>query len=112
MLFGLENVGATYQRCMLHFFADQVRCNLEVYVDDVVVKTKKSDDLITNLEETFANLQRFRIKLNPEKYIFGFPKGKLLGFMVSIEGSKLIKKNRGHPTHGPNPEPRGGTTTG
>jgi hypothetical protein len=71
---------------MLHFFADQVGGNLEVYVDDVVVKTKKSDDLITDLEETFASLRRFRIKLNPEKCIFGFPKGKLLRFMVSDHG--------------------------
>jgi hypothetical protein len=86
MSFGLKYAEATYQRCMLHFFADQVGCNLEVYVDDVVVKTKKSDDLITDLEEMFANLRRFRIKLKPKKCIFGFPKGKLLSFMVSDRG--------------------------
>jgi hypothetical protein len=47
------------------------------------VKTKKSDDLIANLEKTFANLSRFWIKLNPEKCVFRVPKGKFLGFMVT-----------------------------
>jgi hypothetical protein len=56
---------------MLHWFTDQVGCNLDVYVD---------------LEETFANLLRFQIKLNPKKCVFGVPKGKLLGFMVSDRG--------------------------
>ncbi|WVZ97765.1 hypothetical protein U9M48_043278 [Paspalum notatum var. saurae] len=80
MPFGLKNAGATYQRCMLLCFIDQV------YVDDIVVKTKESDGLIADLEETFANLRRFRIKLNPKKCVFGVPKGKLLGFMVSERG--------------------------
>jgi hypothetical protein len=52
----LKNVGATYQRCMLHYFLDQVGRNLEVYVDDFVVKSKVSNDLITDLEVMFANL--------------------------------------------------------
>jgi hypothetical protein len=56
---------------MLHWFTDQVGCNLDVYVD---------------LEETFANLLRFQIKLNPKKCVFGVPKRKLLGFMVSDRG--------------------------
>jgi hypothetical protein len=59
---------------------------MEVYVDDIIMKTKKSDNLINYLEETFANLRRFRIKLNPEKCVFGVPKGKLLGFMVLDRG--------------------------
>jgi hypothetical protein len=44
---------------MLHCFANQVGHNLEVYVDDIVVKTKKSNDLVTDMEETFASLRRF-----------------------------------------------------
>jgi hypothetical protein len=52
------------------------------------MKTNKYDDLITDLEETFANLRRFQIKLNPEKCVFKVPKGKLLGFMVSDRGIK------------------------
>lgn len=86
MPFGLKNVGAMYQRCMLQYFTDQVRRSVEVYVDDIVMKTNKYGDLITDLEETFANLRRFQIKLNPEKCVFKVPKGKLLGFMVSDRG--------------------------
>src|SRR4051812_7760300 len=56
------------------------------YVDDVVIKTKKSHTLIEDLPQTFANLRRFRMKLNPEKCTFGVPTGKLLGFLVSSRG--------------------------
>jgi hypothetical protein len=52
----MKNVGATCQRCMLHCFTDQVGRNVEVYVDDIVVKTKRFEDFITDLEETFAKL--------------------------------------------------------
>lgn len=75
MPFGLKNAGAT-----------QIGRNVEAYVDDVVVKTKQKDDLISNLEETFASIRAFRMKLNPEKCTFGVPSGKLLGFMVSHRG--------------------------
>src|SRR4051812_46802885 len=56
------------------------------YVDDVVIKTKQSHTLIEDLRQTFANLRRFRMKLNPEKCTFGVPAGKLLGFLVSSRG--------------------------
>nr|CAE02527.2 OSJNBb0003A12.14 [Oryza sativa Japonica Group] len=65
---------------------DQIGRNVEAYVDDVVVKTKQKDDLISDLEETFASIRAFRMKLNPEKCTFGVPSGKLLGFMVSHRG--------------------------
>ena len=54
-----------------------------VYVDDIVVKTAQARDLITNLATTFVNLRRFSVKLNLEKCVFGVPKGKLLGYIVS-----------------------------
>lgn len=57
-----------------------------MYVDDIVVKTRKSDNLITDLKETFTNLRRLWINLNLEKCVFGVPKGKLLGFMVFDRG--------------------------
>jgi hypothetical protein len=67
-----------------------------VYVDDFVIKMKKFDDFITDfitdLEETFANLQRFWIKLNLEKCVFRVPKVKLLGFMVSYRGIEAKKR--------------------
>ena len=58
-------------------------------MDDIVVKTKDKTTLLMDLEETFANLRKINLKLNPEKCVFGVPSGKLLGFFVSIEGSKL-----------------------
>jgi hypothetical protein len=86
MNFGVKNAGATYQRIIHRCFSSQIGRNVEAYVDDVVVKTKQKDDLIADLEETFASIRVFRMKLNPEKCIFGVPSGKLLGFMVSHRG--------------------------
>jgi hypothetical protein len=57
--------------------------NAEAYVDDIVVKTRESHTFIEDLEETFANLRRVNIKLNPAKCAFGVPSGKLLGFLMS-----------------------------
>ena len=86
MSFGLKNAGATYQRAIQLCFADQLHRNVEAYVDDVVVKTKTQDQFITDLEETFNNLRKFRWKLNPTKCVFGVPSGKLLRFIVSNRG--------------------------
>ena len=83
MMFGLRNVGATFQRCMQKCLLKQLGRNAHVYVDDVVVKTEKRGTLLEDLKETFENLCRFRIKLNPEKCVFGVPAGQLLGFLVS-----------------------------
>src|SRR5207237_3305464 len=86
MPFGLKNAGATYQRAMQRCLHDQLGHNVEAYVDDVVIKSRVKEDLISDLSETFTNLRRFRWKLNPEKCIFGVPSGKLLGFIVSYRG--------------------------
>jgi hypothetical protein len=86
MSFGLKNAGATYQRAIQMCFEDQLHRNVEAYVDDVVIKTRDSDDLFTDLEETFSSLRRFRWKLNPTKCFFGVPSGKLLGFIVRNQG--------------------------
>jgi hypothetical protein len=83
MPFELKNAGATYQRCMQSCFKGQTGRNLEVYVDDNVMKTRQSSSLIADLEETFINLMRFNIKLNLEKCIFGVPQGKLLGYIIT-----------------------------
>ena len=55
-------------------------------MDDIVVKTKDGATLVQGLEETFANLRKINLKLNPEKCVFGVPSGKLLGFFVSQRG--------------------------
>ena len=86
MSFGLKNAGATYQRAIQLCFSDQLHCNVEAYVDDVVVKTKTQDQFITDIEETFNSLRKFHWKLNPTKCVFGVPSGKLLRFIVSNRG--------------------------
>jgi hypothetical protein len=86
MSFGLKNAGATYQRAIQACFKRQLNKNVKAYVDDVVIKTRNSDTLITDLEETFASLREYRWKLNPNKCVFGVPSGKLLGFIISHRG--------------------------
>src|SRR5437762_1947983 len=89
MPFRLKNAGATYQRAMQRCLHDQLGRNVEAYVDDVVIKSRVREDLISDLSETFTNLRRFRWKLNPEKCVFGVPSGKLLGFIVSYRGIEV-----------------------
>ena len=66
------------QKCLL----TQISRNVEAYMDDIVVKSRKGSDLLTDLAEIFANLRRYDIKLNPSKCTFGVSGGKLLGFLV------------------------------
>jgi hypothetical protein len=86
MQFGLRNAGATYQRCMNHVFGEHIGRTVEAYVDDIVAKTKKASDLLSDLETTFKCLRAKGVKLNPEKCVFGVPRGMLLGFIVSERG--------------------------
>jgi len=81
--FGLRNAGATYQRCMLHVFGKHIGSTVEAYVVDIVVKSKKRGDLIQDLEIAFGCLRANKIKLNPEKCVFGVPRSILLGYIVS-----------------------------
>jgi hypothetical protein len=83
MPFGLKNAGATFQRLMRKALGAQMGRNAEAYVDDIVVKTHESHTFIEDLEETFINLRKVNIKLNPAKCTFGVPSGKLLGFLMS-----------------------------
>jgi hypothetical protein len=86
MPFGLRNAGATYQRCMNHVFGQHIGRTVEAYVDDIIVKTKRASDLLSDLETTFKCLRAKGVKLNPEKCVFGVPRGMLLGFIVSERG--------------------------
>jgi hypothetical protein len=86
MPFGLRNAGATYQWCMNHVFGEHIGRTVEAYVDDIVVKTRKASDLLFDLEVTFRCLKAKGVKLNPEKCVFGVPRGMLLGFIVSERG--------------------------
>src|SRR6266511_338948 len=76
----------TYQRAMQRCLHNQLGHNVETYVDDVVIKSRVKEDLISDLSEMFTNLTRFRWKLNLEKCVFGVPSGKLLGFIMSCHG--------------------------
>ncbi|KAK1608488.1 hypothetical protein QYE76_032161 [Lolium multiflorum] len=78
--------GATYQRMMQKCLAKQISKNIQVYIDDVVITTKKGSSLIDDLKETLDNLDKFCLKLNPAKYSFGVPAGELLGYLVSARG--------------------------
>ena len=86
MPFGLKNAGSTFARVVHHAFEPQMHRNVEAYMDDIVVKSKNKATLIQDLDETFANLRRINLKLNPKKCVFGVPSGKLLGFFVSQRG--------------------------
>jgi hypothetical protein len=83
MPFGLKNAGATYQRMMQNYLGSQIGRNIQVYIDDVVITTREEESLISNLAETFDNLSRYKLKLNPTKCSFGVSVGQLLGFLVS-----------------------------
>jgi hypothetical protein len=86
MPFGFRNAGAPYQRCMNHVFGEHIGRMVEAYVDDIVVKTRKASDLLSDLEVTFGCLRAKGVKLNPEKCVFRVPRGMLLGFIVSERG--------------------------
>jgi hypothetical protein len=86
MSFGLKNAGATYQRAIQACFKRQLNKNVEDYGDDMVIKTRNSDTIIDDLEDTFASLREYRMKLNPNKCVFSVPSGKLLGFIISHRG--------------------------
>jgi hypothetical protein len=86
MLFDLRNAGATYQRCKQHVFRDHIGPTVEAYVDDIVVKSKRVNNLVDDLDISFNCLKEKNIKLNHEKCVFGVPRGMLLGFIVSERG--------------------------
>src|SRR3954471_8599111 len=73
---------------MLACLREKIGRNLQVYVDDIVIKADKADTLLDDLRETFGSLNNYRIKLNPKKCLFGVPAGKILGYMVSARGIK------------------------
>ena len=86
MPFGLKNAGATYQRLVNHMFRPQIGQNIEVYVDDMLVKSLDEERHLDDLQETFNTLRRHQMKLNPNKCAFEVSSGKFLGFMVSQRG--------------------------
>ena len=89
MPFGLKNAGATYQRLMTKIFKPLVDRTAEVYIDDVMVKSKTREEHVLHLQEVFHFLRKYDMKLNPSKCAFGVSAGKFLGFMVSQRGIEV-----------------------
>ena len=83
MPFGLKNAGVTYQRLMNKMFASFIGRSMEVYVDDMLVKS------IKDLRDCFNILRQYKMKLNPTKCAFGVESGKFLGFMVNHRGIEV-----------------------
>ena len=77
---------------MLNCFGDLIGRTVEAYVDDIMVKSKRADQVIVDLEQTFTKLRANDIKLNPEKCVFGVPRGMLLGFIISERGIEATQK--------------------
>ncbi|XXG51512.1 hypothetical protein AAC387_Pa03g0060 [Persea americana] len=86
MPFGLKNTGATYQRLVTKMFQAQLGKTVEVYIDDMVVKSKRSQDHLTDLRQIFDILHQFQLKLNASKCAFGVGSGKFLGSLVTRRG--------------------------
>ncbi|XP_024164584.1 uncharacterized protein LOC112171668 [Rosa chinensis] len=89
MPFGLKNAGATYQRAMNLIFHDILGKVLEIYIDDVVVKSQKKEDHIADLRKVFERMRRHRLKMNPAKCVFGVQAGDFLGFIVHQRGIEV-----------------------
>jgi ribonuclease HI len=86
MPYGLKNALPTFVRAMSKTFGDLIRDKVEVYVDDIVVKTKRGSTLVEDLTLVFDKMRATRTKLNPDKCVFGVSAGKLLGFLVLHRG--------------------------
>ena len=88
MPFGLKNSSATYQRMVNMMFTEKIEQTMEVYVDDMLVKSKLTADHVRDLNLMFQVLHKYQMKLNPLKCAFGVASGKFLGFMVNQKGIK------------------------
>ena len=86
MPFGFKNARETYQRLVNHMFRPQIRRNVKVYVDDMLVKSLDKGKHLDDLQETFDTLRQYKMKLNLSKCAFEVSFGKFLRFMVSQKG--------------------------
>ena len=89
MPFGLKNAGATYQRMMTRMFRDKIGRTVEVYIDDMVVKSKQEGRHIEDLSGTFEVLWQHKLHLNAKKCVFGVGVGKFLGYLITNRGIEI-----------------------
>ena len=94
MPFGLKNAGATYQRAMNYIFHDLIGKLVEVYIDDVVVKSALPEDHLANLRKVLERTRKHGLKMNPKKCAFGVTAEQFLGFLVHERGIKVGDKSR------------------
>lgn len=86
MSFGLKITDATYQKLMDRIFKNHKERNLEVYIDDILIKSTTAKAIIIDIKEIFATLRRYDLKLNLEKCIFGIGSECFLGYMITERG--------------------------
>ena len=89
MSFSLKNAGSTYQRMMTRMFESQLGKSIEVYINDMVVKSKVVSEHVTDLGSIFETLRKHRLRLNASKCSFGVGSGKFLGYMVIHRGIEV-----------------------
>ena len=89
MPFGLKNAGTTYQKAMVTLFHNVMHKEIEVYVDDLIAKSREDESHVENLRKVFKRLRKFQLKLNPAKCNFGVTSRKLMGFIVSRKGIEV-----------------------
>ena len=82
MPFGLKNVGATYQRVMNVIFHDMLGHHMEVYIDDIIVKSKRDNEHVDHLRKSFERMRHHQLKINPLKCAFEVHARNFLGFLV------------------------------
>ncbi|CAA7018421.1 unnamed protein product [Microthlaspi erraticum] len=104
MPFGLKNAGATYQRLVNKMFADQLGKTMEVYIDDMLVKSSRETDHVAQLRVCFSILNKYGMKLNPTKCTFGVPSGEFLGYLVTERGIEANPKQISALLDMPSPE--------
>ena len=89
MPFGLKNAGSTYQRMMTRMFEPQLGKSIEVYIDNMVVKSKVVSEHVRDLKVIFDILRKHKLRLNASKCLFGVGSGKFLGYMVTHRGIEV-----------------------
>jgi hypothetical protein len=92
MTFGLKNARATYQRTMNYIFHEVIGKIVEIYIDDVVIKSKGQQEHLADLRKTLKCTRKFGLKINPNKCAFGVSAGQFLGFMVHERGIEISQK--------------------
>jgi hypothetical protein len=92
MTFGLKNVSATYQRAMNLIFHDLIGVLMEVYIDDVVVKSIGFEEHMTDLKLSLERMKKYGLQMNPLKCTFGVMSGRFLGFIVHEHGIQIDPK--------------------